>query len=481
MKKRLNRREFLRLAGGAAVGTALIACQPQTVIVEVEKEVEKTVIVEKEVEKIVKETVIVEGTPEVVEKTVKEIVKEVVTATPEPAIEATLEIWAYPRTENDAEFVYKPMMDKFVESYPTITPEVDVQPWGGRREKLYAAAAAGTPPDIWFATTDTVPAYIEKDVILPVTDALMPEDLADYSEAELNAASLDGELYMPLTDAEVNGLGYNGALLRELGYDPETAQFETWNELYALAEQAATKGWYLESLSTFSWSEWITVVREAGGTVYTPDRTQSLMTEQPAIDALTRWVTEFENGWVPLEGAIGSVDEQGGIPNYWLSLEQVTSRREDAACWRDIQSSPDLEYVIGHPRHMDASIPYVTGTVSGQGWAITKLSENRDAALMWVKFMIKPENIGLYSTLAGTTPVGTKARSYWNPDPCTLEHVNRFSQYLFSDQDSNTLWQESKVVCGPHFQAAILGEATVEEALENINNELNAILAEKYG
>jgi multiple sugar transport system substrate-binding protein len=481
VKKQMNRRDFLRMAGGLAAGVALSACQPKTVIVEVEKEVEKTVIVEKEVEKVVKETVIVEGTPKVVEKTVKEVVQEVVTATPEPAIKATLEIWTYPRTENDAEIVYEPMMAKFAELYPNITPHVDVQPWGGRREKLYAAAAAGEPPDIWFATTDTVPAYIEKDVILPLTDVLTAEDLADYSESEIAAASMDGQLYMPLTDAEVNGIGYNGGLLAELGFDPATAKFETWDEIYALAEKAKSKGWYVESLNTMGWSEWITTLHEAGGTVYSADRLKCLMTERPAIDTLTRWVREYENGWVPLEMAVANVDESQGLPDYWLSLEQVTARTEDAACWRDVQSNPDLQYVIGHPRHMDSSLPYISGVVSGQGWAITKQSENKDAALIWVKFMIKPENLGLYSTLAGTTPVGNMARKYWKADPCVLEHVNRFSPYLFSDQDANTLWQESKVVCGPHFQAAVLGVETVPEALENITKELDAVLQEKYG
>ncbi len=227
----------------------------------------------------------------------------------------TVEVWTYPRTENDAEIVYKPLMEKFNAEYPDIIAQIDVQPWSGRREKLYAAAAAGTPPDIWFATTDTVPAYIEKDVILPLTDLLTPEDLADYSVAEIGAASMDGQLYMPLTEGEVNGIGYNGALLRELGYDPATAKFETWDELFTLGAQAKEKGYYLESISTMNWTEWLTAVHEAGGTVYTDDRTKSRMTEQPAIDALTRWVTEYENGWVPLEYAIGSDDEGEGLPD----------------------------------------------------------------------------------------------------------------------------------------------------------------------
>ena len=130
---------------------------------------------------------------------------------------------------------------------------------------------------------------------------------------------------------------------------------------------------------------------------------------------------------------------------------------------------------------MDDSLPYVSGIVSGQGWAITKLSEEKDAALTWVKFMISPENIGMYADLAGATPVGTESKANWDPGPCVIEHVSRFSPYLFAGADTNTLWQESKVISAPQFQAALLGEATVEQALEAINNELNALLLEKYG
>ena len=393
----------------------------------------------------------------------------------------TIDIWAYPRTENDGDIVYAPLNEGFHAAHPDIMAQVEVQPWGGRREKLYAAAAAGEAPDIWDATTDTVPAYITKGVILGLDDLLSAEVLGDYTGAEIDAASMDGVLYMPLFEAEVNGIAYNGGLLSELGYDPATAAFGTWDELYALAEKAAENNWYLENLSTFNWGEFLVTVHEAGGQVYADDRTTSNFLEQPVIDALTRWVTEYDNGWVPLEYAIGSVDEQGGLPDYWSSLEQVTGRREDAACVQDVEANPDLEFVIGHPRSMDSSITAVSGIVSGQGWAITSQSDAVDAAVTWVTYMLTPEQVGTRANLAGTTPVGNQAKEFWNPAPCTADYVDRFGPLLFAGVDTNTLWQESKVVAGPQFQAAILGQATVEEALENIKTEIDALLLEQYG
>jgi peptide/nickel transport system substrate-binding protein len=82
-RHKITRREFLYTGAAAAAGTALAACQPQTIIVETEKEVTKVVTEEK----VVKETVVVEKEVEkevtkVVEKQVE--VEKVITATPVP-------------------------------------------------------------------------------------------------------------------------------------------------------------------------------------------------------------------------------------------------------------------------------------------------------------------------------------------------------------------------------------------------------------
>jgi len=86
MSTKITRREFLVTGATAAAGAALVACQPQTIIVETEKEVTK--VVEKEVEKVVKETVVVKET-QVVEKEVEKVVKETVVVEKEKVITAT--------------------------------------------------------------------------------------------------------------------------------------------------------------------------------------------------------------------------------------------------------------------------------------------------------------------------------------------------------------------------------------------------------
>jgi multiple sugar transport system substrate-binding protein len=158
VKKRMNRRDFLRLAAGAAAGTALAACQPQTVIVketvEVEKVVKETVEVEKVVTQVVKETVketvVVAGTPQIVEKEVE----KVVTATPSaPQVEVRGTFWVLQKKDffpgfNDwfrqemnswAREQGWPLDISYMAGYTGGTPEI---------EKLIASVAAGTPADL---------------------------------------------------------------------------------------------------------------------------------------------------------------------------------------------------------------------------------------------------------------------------------------------------------------------------------------------
>ena len=72
-EKKIGRRTFLRLSAMAAAGAAVVACQPQTVIVR------ETVQVEKEVTKIVAGTPVVQKvveTKEVIKEVTKEVIKE---------------------------------------------------------------------------------------------------------------------------------------------------------------------------------------------------------------------------------------------------------------------------------------------------------------------------------------------------------------------------------------------------------------------
>jgi multiple sugar transport system substrate-binding protein len=149
-KRRLNRRDFLRLSAAAATGAVVAACAPTAPQV-VEKVVKETVVVEKEVaveKEVVKEVPVEKVVEKVVEKPV-EVVKEVekvVIATPKPGEKAKLTFQARAR-----EVVGKAVWEEMGPIFHTDNPDIEVtySPTPDQyMEKMLAAIVAGNAPDI---------------------------------------------------------------------------------------------------------------------------------------------------------------------------------------------------------------------------------------------------------------------------------------------------------------------------------------------
>ena len=170
-KRRLTRRDFLRLSAVAATGAAAAACAPAAPRV---VEVEKPVVIEKEV---VKEVPVEKV--EVVEKEVEKLV------TPTPAGKPVIR-WQY-----DGGGVYQTAAeqgaDRFNEAPPDMVLLIEPRP-PEEYEKLIAAMVAGVAPDIfewwglWFAKLHQKGQPMD---LQPFVDAPMTaEEIADFVPGE---------------------------------------------------------------------------------------------------------------------------------------------------------------------------------------------------------------------------------------------------------------------------------------------------------
>jgi multiple sugar transport system substrate-binding protein len=169
-KRRLSRRDFLRLSATAATSAAIAACAPAAPQV---VEVEKPVVVKEEVVKEVP-----------VEKVVEKEVQVMVTATPagRPVI----------RWQGSSSADYMELNSQAVAVFNEATPHIDFRvepiPPGGRMEKMMAAMVAGVSADIieywalWFAKLHQRGQLIDMQ---PFVDATMTqEDIDDFAPNE---------------------------------------------------------------------------------------------------------------------------------------------------------------------------------------------------------------------------------------------------------------------------------------------------------
>ena len=175
-----SRRKFLRMVGLSSAAVAAAACQPK--VVEVEKVV--TQEVEKIVEKVVKETVIVEGTPQIVEK--------IVTVQPAQPFEGVALRVGHWWGES-----FNPVGEGFMERYPGIDFAMEPAPWDGYHDKLFTQLAAGTGQDVNFIDAGQFFKFFAAKASLPLND-YFDRDAIDQAKFAID----------PAVDSGVNGIIY---------------------------------------------------------------------------------------------------------------------------------------------------------------------------------------------------------------------------------------------------------------------------------
>jgi multiple sugar transport system substrate-binding protein len=218
-KRKLNRRDFLRLSATAATGAVIAACAPTAPeIVEVVKEVpvEKEVIKEVPVEKVVEK---------------EKIVEKVVTPTPGPRPETVALI--YSDWSDDVSVRYNTtLINEFQEANPgvTVTYFPQVADW---TQKLTAMMAGGVAPDViaafgaWFATWGQKGQLMNLD---PFIDLHKDElDLDDFYEAPLSAMRALGHQVAITKYVNPNTLYFNKDMFDEAGLDYPDYDW-TWDD-----------------------------------------------------------------------------------------------------------------------------------------------------------------------------------------------------------------------------------------------------------
>jgi len=167
---------------------------------------------------VVKETVVVEGTPQVVEK--------VVTATPVP--EGKVEIVYYDRTNSAPKWA-----DKYNEVQDKVTVKVEIQPPGTRYEQLIAAIMAGNAPDVIGLDCVQVGRFAQLGALVPLEDMLPQEAKDSYFPSLINVEGHYGRYGGHIVGVpfwvDNSVCCYNKKFLEEAGGDPEVG-IRSWDD-----------------------------------------------------------------------------------------------------------------------------------------------------------------------------------------------------------------------------------------------------------
>jgi multiple sugar transport system substrate-binding protein len=300
--------------------------------------------------------------------------------------------------------LYQSFVDDFMANQSEITVDLSFEAWDDYLTRLPTLFAGGQVPDVIHQHMSIVQDYGARGALDGLTPYLERDQInrEDYIEALFEAFSSDAGVLAFPKDSAAWGIYYNKTKFDEAGieYPSDDWTFDDFRETAkALTiDEAGVRGneggFSMEGTMQqygFSWAQPTPYssenvrgfVRGRGGDWYNEEMTETLITEQPALDHF-RMFHEMRcvDGSAPSDAAsagIGDMFRQG------MTAMQIGFHNLDFFLRED---GVDFEWDVTFMPKGDGGqfVP-----VGASGWAIPAGAENKDAAWELIKHLVGPE------------------------------------------------------------------------------------------
>lgn len=359
------------------------------------------------------------------------------------------------------------IVDAFEEENPDVTVEVQTLPYADYFTALQTAVAGGTVADTFELNYENFVTYASNGALAELTDV----DTDVYKPSLLEAFQVDGTQYgLPESFSNVV-LFYNADLFEAAGVEPPTADW-TWEDEQAAAEQLTdTEAGVWGDYQPVSFHEFYKALAQAGGEFFDEDKTQATFASPEGIRA-AEWLVGKAGTTMPTEA------DGAGTPDF----DSALFKEGKLAMWHTgiwmfggMADAPfEWDVVVEPGDTQKASAMFTNGVV------VSADSDVTEAAQRWVEFLT-----------GSATTVEKRLETSWELPPVADE--SQLSAYLevtppanrqavFDSLDAVVLppviesQQEMQDIVGEELSNAAAGRKTVEQALTDAQDRVNALL-----
>ena len=207
---------------------------------------------------------------------------------------------------------YKKYVDQFNASQSCVQVDYQVIPADTWTQKLQAAQAAGTQPDIATTSYGNIKPGVAQGQFLALEDYLTADSLSDIKENVQSFVSTDGKHYgYPMLVEPSTVLYINDDLATAAGLDP-TDPPKSWADLTEWAQKLTTgsvKGITIASVAgDLGWSSWGLQYNSCGYFPITDDWGQGRATDSCFADVANFYKGLYSNGYMPQQPKVGYTD-----------------------------------------------------------------------------------------------------------------------------------------------------------------------------
>lgn len=385
----------------------------------------------------------------------------------------TLEVALWDENASDA---VDASIEAFKEEHPDVEVNVTYTPYEDYWTKLKTSLGGGNAADVFWMNGPRFYEYVTSDLIKNL-EPFIEEDSEftkdGYFSTVIELYSYEEDLYAAPYFVDSVGLFYNKELFDEadVPYPDETW---TWEDIEEKGAQLTNpdEGVFGYAAHTVANQQgYYNLIHQAGGFIINEDKTESGFN-----------TPETKEAFYFLENII----EQGISPSTQMQIE---SEPRQLFMSNKLAMLPSIS-VNGEMLHNELGdklgvAPLPAGKeeasiVHGIGWAINEATDQEELAWELVKKLSGEEGNKVIAESGFSMPAYEEMGSIW------LESLPSLDLQIFLDAQKDGVaypisertaeWQDVEMT---EIQAAFLGQQTLDEALEIVADEMNAILEEE--
>lgn len=345
----------------------------------------------------------------------------------------------------------KGMIEEFESEYPDVTVKWEDVPASQIEQKTLTEASAGNMADV----VNLNPRFTKK---LAGVGALLDldEGAADfkdvYAEGVWDSGIVDGVSYAVPWYFTSGGIIYNPEILEEAGFD---APPETIDEAWEMSQEIYDKtGAYAGGYTTTAWQDLWILFPTMGIDLVNEEGTAVTFNTPEAVDLLAERKEYFDAGLIPEDLLLDS-----SIAREWYADEKLAWWVSGPQLFRQVE---DLNLELYENSEAAPAFVGSEGTVYSaiQNLVVSNQSENKEAAVEFIKFITNVENQTEFSKLASVLPGNAEAAE---------------DEFFLSGEDSDDATDEGLYYSAVNIEHSVDMSPPIEAA-----NSINEILNEEY-
>lgn len=270
-------------------------------------------------------------------------------------------------------------------------------------QQLSQGFAAGSPPDVFYVSSDLVASYAENGSIEPYAGDLANAD--DFYPNLREAFTVDGEFYCAPKDFSTLSLIINTDSWAAAGLSDADVP-TTWDELADIAEQLTTAeqaglttSTEYQRLGAFMAQAGGSLVTDGEATADSEENVEALEYVQSVVEAGSwQFAANLDSGWAG--EAFGTGRAAMTIEGNWM----IGAMAADY---------PDINYLVAPLPEGPAGPGTLTFT---NCWGIAAESDNIEAATELVEFLTSSEQQLTFASAFGVMPSVQSAADQWRTD-----------------------------------------------------------------